>query len=87
MLPAARLLVEAFGLMKGTIPATGPKGHILKGDVLQFIGANKLTRPELKNAKKETQSQTVESKASMAASTEQIEKSKDCELSIFILMP
>ena len=82
MLPAARLLVEAFGLMKGTIPATGPKGHILKGDVLRFIDANKLTKPELKYPKEGTDSQAVKVRATTATATKQIKKSKEGELSI-----
>ena len=50
MLPASRLLVEAFGLMTKQIPATGPKGHLLKGDVLKYIESNKVPRLELQTA-------------------------------------
>ena len=54
MLPASRLLVEAFGLMTKQIPATGPKGHLLKGDVLKFIEENKVSRLHLQAAKQES---------------------------------
>ena len=56
MLPASRLLVEAFGLMTRQIPATGPKGHLLKGDVLKFIEENKVPRLNLQAAKQESSS-------------------------------
>lgn len=52
MLPAARLLMEAFGLMTKPIPATGPKGHLLKGDVLQYIEANKVPKLQLHSTEK-----------------------------------
>ena len=53
MLPAARLLVEAFGLMTRQIPATGPKGHLLKGDVLKYIEENKVPKLNLQAVKEE----------------------------------
>jgi len=53
MLPAARLLVEAFGLMTRQIPATGPKGHLLKGDVLKYIEENKVPKLNLQAVKQE----------------------------------
>jgi len=36
--PAVLALVNKYGLDAGAIAATGPKGHILKGDVLAFMG-------------------------------------------------
>eukprot|EP00794_Sanderia_malayensis_P013984 gene13984-15442_t len=44
MLPSARLLVEAFGLANANIPSTGPKGHLLKGDVLNYVSVNNISR-------------------------------------------
>ncbi len=51
MLPSARLLVEAYNLTNEKIQSTGPKGHILKGDVLKYISFNNITRPEIKQVK------------------------------------
>lgn len=36
--PAVLALVNMYGLDVSAIPASGPKGHILKGDVLAYIG-------------------------------------------------
>lgn len=36
--PAVLALVNLYGLDPSAIPATGPKGHVLKGDVLAFLG-------------------------------------------------
>jgi dihydrolipoamide dehydrogenase-binding protein of pyruvate dehydrogenase complex len=36
--PAVLALVNLYALDPAAIPASGPKGHILKGDVLAFIG-------------------------------------------------
>lgn len=35
--PAVRLLLETYELDPRLIPATGPKGRLLKGDVLRFV--------------------------------------------------
>ena len=59
MLPAARLLVEAFGLARGHIPATGPKGHLLKGDVLKYIVDNKVPKLDLQGSVKQDDSFTT----------------------------
>ena len=46
--PAVRLLLETYQLNPGLIPATGPKGRLLKGDVLRFVaqGGKPFTKPE-----------------------------------------
>lgn len=48
--PAVRLLLETYQLNPGLIPATGPKGRLLKGDVLRFVaqGGKPFTKPEAK---------------------------------------
>ena len=40
--PAAGTYLRRFGVLPSQIKATGPRGHVLKGDVLQYIEANKL---------------------------------------------
>ena len=70
LLPSARLLIEAFGLIKGQIPASGPKGHLLKGDVLKYIELNKLTRLPLENSHTDQKkASNVQQKATKAAAT------------------
>ena len=46
--PAVRLLLETYQLNPGLIPATGPKGRLLKGDVLRFVaqGGKPFMKPE-----------------------------------------
>ena len=48
MLPSARLLAETFGLALEKIPSTGPKGHLLKGDILSYIDTHSIARPTSK---------------------------------------
>jgi 2-oxoglutarate dehydrogenase E2 component (dihydrolipoamide succinyltransferase) len=43
--PAVRKLVEENSLDPATIPATGPKGRLTKGDVIAFLDAAKPTAP------------------------------------------
>jgi 2-oxoglutarate dehydrogenase E2 component (dihydrolipoamide succinyltransferase) len=43
--PAVRKLVEENSLDPATIPATGPKGRLTKGDVIAFLDAAKPTEP------------------------------------------
>jgi len=43
--PAASLLLTQYGINPASVPATGPKGNLLKGDVLGFIKARKLQIP------------------------------------------
>ena len=35
--PAVRILLETYHLNPRLIPATGPKGRLLKGDVLRYV--------------------------------------------------
>lgn len=46
--PAVRLLLETYHLNPMLIPATGPKGILLKGDVLRYVaqGGKPFTKPE-----------------------------------------
>ena len=46
--PAVRLLLETYQLDSRLIPATGPRGRLLKGDVLRFIAqeGRPFTKPE-----------------------------------------
>lgn len=37
MSPAVRVLLETYKLNPGLIQATGPKGRLLKGDVLRYV--------------------------------------------------
>ena len=48
MSPAVRLLLETYHLNPRLISATGPKGRLLKGDVLRFVaqGGKPFTEPE-----------------------------------------
>lgn len=43
--PAVRKLVEENSLDPATIPATGPKGRLTKGDVIAFLDTAKSTKP------------------------------------------
>eukprot|EP00041_Stephanoeca_diplocostata_P018041 m.374310 g.374310 ORF g.374310 m.374310 type:complete len:483 (-) comp20902_c0_seq1:464-1912(-) len=43
--PAVLALVNRHGLVAQQIPATGPKGHILKGDVLAFLSGDVSVAP------------------------------------------
>jgi len=43
--PATSLLLTQYGINPASVPATGPKGNLLKGDVLGFIKARKLQIP------------------------------------------
>jgi pyruvate dehydrogenase complex dihydrolipoamide acetyltransferase long form len=43
--PAVLAMVNRHGLDAGAIPATGPKGHILKGDVLAFMSGEVVGAP------------------------------------------
>ncbi len=40
--PAVRGLLERYGLSASSVPATGPRGSLLKGDVLNYISRGKL---------------------------------------------
>jgi len=42
--PATSLLLTQYGINPASVPATGPKGNLLKGDVLSFIKARKLDK-------------------------------------------
>lgn len=46
--PAVRVLLETYHLNPRLIPATGPKGRLLKGDVLRYVaqGGQPFTKPE-----------------------------------------
>ena len=48
MSPAVRVLLETYQLNPRLIPATGPKGRLLKGDVLRYVaqGGKPFTKPE-----------------------------------------
>ena len=48
MSPAVRLLLEKYHLHPRLIQATGPKGRLLKGDVLRYVaqGGKPFTKPE-----------------------------------------
>ena len=48
MSPAVRLLLEKYHLYPRLIQATGPKGRLLKGDVLRYVaqGGKPFTKPE-----------------------------------------
>lgn len=52
MTPAVRRLVEEHGLDVASIPATGPNGRLLKGDVLAYIesSTSKPSKPAQKEA-------------------------------------
>lgn len=43
--PATSLLLTQYGINPASVPATGPKGNLLKGDVLSFIKARNLQIP------------------------------------------
>ena len=45
--PAAGTYMRRFGVLPSQIKATGPKGHVLKSDVLQFIEDNKMPKRDL----------------------------------------
>ena len=47
MSPAVRVLLETYKLNPSLIQATGPKGRLLKGDVLRYIaqGGQPFTKP------------------------------------------
>ena len=48
MSPAVRLLLEKYHLNPRLIQATGPKGRLLKGDVLRYVaqGGQPFTKPD-----------------------------------------
>lgn len=48
MSPAVRVLLETYQLNPRLIQATGPKGRLLKGDVLRYVaqGGKPFTKPE-----------------------------------------
>ena len=48
MSPAVRLLLEIYHLNPRLIQATGPKGRLLKGDVLRYMaqGGQPFTKPD-----------------------------------------
>lgn len=47
MSPAVRILLETYQLNPRLIQATGPKGRLLKGDVLRYVaqGGKPFTKP------------------------------------------
>lgn len=38
--PAAGTWLRRYGIMPNLVEASGPKGYILKGDVLEYISSN-----------------------------------------------
>jgi len=60
--PAVRVLLETYHLNPRLIPATGPKGRLLKGDVLRYVaqGGKPFTKPgEEASAEAKVPSQTT----------------------------
>jgi len=49
--PAVHRLLEQFGLSPADVPATGPKGNLLKGDILNLVNQKGLQPKALKPGK------------------------------------
>ena len=46
--PSAGGYLRRYGLLPSQVTATGPKGHLLKGDVLQYAQDNKVKAIDLR---------------------------------------
>lgn len=49
--PAVHRLLEQFGLNASDVPATGPKGNLLKGDILNIVSQKGLQPKAPKSGK------------------------------------
>ena len=47
--PAAGGYLLRYGVLPSQVVATGPRGHVLKGDVLKYVEDNKLQPRDLKS--------------------------------------
>ena len=47
--PAAGGYLRRYGVLPSQVVATGPRGHVLKGDVLKYVEDNKLQHRDLKS--------------------------------------
>jgi pyruvate/2-oxoglutarate dehydrogenase complex dihydrolipoamide acyltransferase (E2) component len=50
--PAVHRLLEQFGLNASDVPATGPKGNLLKGDILNMVNQKGLQPKQPKSGTK-----------------------------------
>ena len=41
--------MRRYGVLPSQVVATGPRGHVLKGDVLKYVEDNKLQQRDLKS--------------------------------------
>jgi len=51
--PSTGGLLRLYGLTASQVVSTGPRGHILKEDVLAHVKANNLSKLDLKSHKQE----------------------------------
>jgi pyruvate/2-oxoglutarate dehydrogenase complex dihydrolipoamide acyltransferase (E2) component len=48
--PSAGFYMRTYGVLPSEVPASGPKGYIQKGDVLDFVEKNKLVKGQIRSA-------------------------------------
>lgn len=68
--PSAKLLISEFGLDTSSLTASGPRGTLLKGDVLAAIKSGKVSSKDSKLKEKISPSPQIYAQTSPVASTE-----------------